>query len=138
MKRNHPIQKILDAVMEAPQELESLKLFKRKLVAPKMDILSCVGMRHQFFAPFLQERKQEGTTIILVPDTANKHDPQAIACYVSMPDIDKDNAYTWIRAGYISASQTHLIKDRTKIYEGVIYAKHHDWWSVQIKSIREF
>ena len=122
--------------MEAPLTLNALKGFRTKEASEFSDMIHMVGMRHQREAEFLKFKKT-GTTVIMIPEPANKHDPNAIACYVTKP-TDEGANYTWVLAGYISRSQTILLKDRGAVYEGSIYRKAHDYWSVTAELFRVF
>lgn len=130
------IEAILNGQMEAPVMLTALKSFKGKEASDVDDHLSLVGMRHQAYADFLKVKKQ-GTAVILIPDPANPHDDNAIACYVTRP-FEEEDGYTWIRAGYVARNQTHLIRDRSVVHEGNIYRKSHDFWTITADQVRVF
>lgn len=131
------IRAIITGQMQAPVMLSALKSFSHKEQIGPSDHLPCVGMRHQAYADFLKVKKT-GTAIILIPDPANPHDDEAVACYVTMPTGELDGEYTWVRAGYIAKNQTHLIRDRDRVYEGKIYRKSHDFWTVTAEMVRAF
>jgi len=130
------IRAILKGQMQAPAMLSALKDFSHKEQVGPTDHLSCVGMRHQAYADFLKVKKT-GTAIILIPDPANPHDEDAVACYVTMPH-ECEGDYTWVRAGYVARNQTHLIRDRDRVYEGKIYRKSHDFWTITAEMVRVF
>lgn len=100
--------------------------------------ITVVGMKYQPDFDFLSV-KRLGTAILLVPEPANQYDSNAIACYVTKPTGDSyDNTYTWVKAGYIAKSETCLIRDRSKVYEGKIASKNRDYWCVRVHSDRQY
>lgn len=131
------IQAIIDGKMEAPVMLSALKSFRNKEDSDCQDHVSCVGMKYQAHADFLRVKKT-GTAIIMIPDPANIHDSDAVACYVTMPTGEGDGEYTWVRAGYLPKNQTHLLRNREVVYEGKIYAKHHSHWTITAELNRCF
>lgn len=95
-----------------------------------------VGMRYRPAKDFLT-RKRVGTAIIMVPEPANPHDPDAVACYVTQTQYGQDE-YTWVHAGYVARNSTSAILDRSKVYEGRILHKSNDFWDVSIEFERKF
>ncbi len=126
---------MLDGRSLAPDELEELKLFRSKKGAINREA-TVVGMKYR---PYKNTagRKRPGHTLILVPEPANRHDKNAVAVYGTHTEYGRDE-YTWVHLGYLSSNTTHLIQDRSKIYEAKILNKAQDYWDVLIENERVF
>lgn len=137
-KPGSTIDAIISGKIRAPEQLEELKDFRTKLVVNQRD-LTIVGMRHRNEKEHLMRQKRPGHTVLLVPEPSNPFDKDAIAAYTTMPVFGPESqSYTWILAGYVSASQTSYVIDKTKVYEGRIRRKTNDFWDINIEHERVF
>lgn len=138
VESNPIVYDIVKGDITAPRELEELKDFRTKREGDFRGV-TVVGMRHQIQRDHLLQNKHKGHTVIFVPEPANKHDANAIAVYTTMPVYGAEStSYTWIHAGYVSATQTCNILDKSKIYEGKILSKNRDFWECEITHERVF
>lgn len=123
----------MNGEMQAPDELPALKFYRRKDHNPIRDWVHCVGLKYQREYHYTKH-KRLSNMVLMIPDPANPHDENAIACYVTK--TLEDQSYTWVRAGYIARTQTDWFKDRSVIYEGQIEMKNQDYFTVSHHNVR--